>query len=117
MGFRAVAPCRPITLTTTQNMTKLWWDGSSAAWTTDAEFNEVRGSLVLKIAGEEFRIIKREAFGDEDQQHLIVAKTKTQGSKKGALIAHANYTVCVSLFDDDAGFPEGGASVKLQQYA
>merc|ERR1719446_58663 len=101
------------------NFTKLWWDGSSASWSSDVEYNEVRGSESFKliIAGDEYRIIKREAFGDEDQQHLIVAKTKTGGSKRGALISHANYTTVVTIFDEDKGYPEGSASVKLQQYS
>merc|ERR1712025_308677 len=77
-----------------QNLTKLWWDGSSANWTTDAEYQDLMrsGSFVATIAGEEYRVIKRGAFGDEDQQHLVVLKTKTSGSKRGALISHANYT-------------------------
>merc|ERR1712167_462004 len=102
-----------------QNLTKLWWDGSSANWTTDAEYQDLMrsGSFVATIAGEEFRVIKRDAFGDEDQQHLIVLKTKTAGSKRGALISHANYTVACSVFDEDKGYPEGAASIQHQRYA
>merc|ERR1712010_282292 len=86
---------------------------------TYAEYQDLMrsGSFVATIAGEEFRIIKRDAFGDEDQQHLIVLKTKTAGSKRGALISHANYTVACSVFDEDKGYPEGAASIQHQRYA
>merc|ERR1712006_76782 len=89
-----------------QNLTKLWWDGSSANWTTDAEYQDLMrsGSFVA-------------TFGGEDQQHLIVLKTKTSGSKRGALISHANYTVACSVFDEDKGYPEGAASIQHQRYA
>merc|ERR1711959_81650 len=102
-----------------QNLTKLWWDGSSANWTTDQEYQTLlrEGTFVATICGEEYRVIKRDSFGDDDQQHMIVFKTKTPNSKRGALVSHANYTMTVSIFDEDKQYPEGAASMQHQRYA
>jgi len=101
------------------NLKKLWWDGSSAAWTTDAEFDELlrSGSFIAKIAGEEYRVLKRTPFGDEDSQHYITLKSKKAGSKQGAIVAHADYTAVISIFDEEKSLPLGTALTCAVKYA
>merc|ERR1712118_187868 len=87
-----------------QYLTKAWWDGKSDGW-SDEDFNALLGSGEYKptLGGENYAALRRNAFGDGDACHSITLKSKTPGSKKGAVVAHSDYTCCVGVFDDDKG--------------
>merc|ERR1712216_430087 len=79
-------------------MTQSWWDGSSDGWRTDAEFNDyLRTGPKVTIGGENYLPVRRSSFGDGDSQHGVTMKCKTSGSKKGAIVAHSDYTCCCRL--------------------
>merc|ERR1712153_259410 len=79
-------------------MTKTWWDGSSANWTSDDEFSELctKGHKA-EAEGVKYMLANRNAFGDADCQHLI----QTRKGKSGLVFAHADYTIVVAKFDDE----------------
>ena len=93
--------------------TKSWWDGSSDGWMPDADFNNLLKDYKPTINGEVFMAVRRNAFGDGDQQHYITLKSKTSGSKKGAIIGHSDFTTCVAVFDEDKGTAPGSASLAV----
>merc|ERR1711968_167755 len=98
-------------------MTKAWWDGSSAGWSSDADYGDLAKTghkLKVASAGIEGAILMgRNAFGDGDCQHIITAR---QG-KKGCVVAHADFTSVCGFFDEEANFPAGPVSQKILSIA
>merc|ERR1712205_255023 len=77
------------------SMTKTWWDGSSAGWSSDAEYAELaRTGHKAEGNGLKCMLMGRNEFGDGGCQHIIAAR---QG-KKGIVMAHADFTVVVGYF-------------------
>ena len=74
----------------------------SDAWTTDAQFDASRkdeaNPFKLVIGGIDYRIIRRAAFGEGDQQHVIFGICK-DSLGTGCVIAHSEYTVCAGIYD------------------
>jgi hypothetical protein len=99
--------------------TRLWWDGQSDAWTTDAQFDVSRkdesNPFKLVIGGIDYRIMRRAAFGEGDQQHVIFGRSKDKESKTGCVIAHSDYTVCAGIYDEEANQKDGPLSLQMQQ--
>merc|ERR1712178_195073 len=95
-------------------LTKTWWDGSSDGWLSDSEFNALMKDYKPTIGGETYMALRRSAFGDGDSQHLITMKCKTPGSKKGAIVAHSDFTCVVGVFDEDKGFVAGPCAMAVQ---
>ena len=99
--------------------TRLWWDGQSDAWTTDAQFDASRkdeaNPFKLVIGGIDYRIMRRAAFGEGDQQHVIFGRSRDKESKTGCVIAHSDYTVAVGVYDEEANQKDGGLSLQMQQ--
>merc|ERR1711998_328765 len=60
--------------------TRMWWDGQSDSWTTDAQFQASRkdetNPFKLVIGGKDYRIMRRATFGEGDQQHVIFGRSK-----------------------------------------
>merc|ERR1711988_620233 len=99
--------------------TRMWWDGQSDQWTTEAEFTQGRkdanNPFKMMIAGQDYRIMRRNAFGEGDQQHILFGRSKNKDKKTGCCIAHSDYTVCLGVYDEDEGQREGTLSVAMQQ--
>merc|ERR1711918_130374 len=94
--------------------TRMWWDGQSDAWTTDAQFDASRkdesNPFKLVIGGNEYRIMRRAAFGEGDQQHVIFGRSKNKDLKTGSVVAHSDYTVCAAVYDEEAGQKDGAVA-------
>jgi hypothetical protein len=58
-------------------------------------------------------IMSRLEFGDDEQQHLVVARK----GKKGVVVAHADFTIIVATFDDDQEKPPGPVMMAVQMLA
>jgi len=102
--------------------TRLWWDGQSDAWTTEAAFvfslknnPPVDNPFKLVIGGVEYRIMRRAGFGEGDCQHVIFGRSKDKESKTGCVIAHSDYTVCAGVYDEEANQKDGALSLQMQQ--
>merc|ERR1712086_285596 len=99
--------------------TRLWWDGQSDSWTTDAQFDTTRkdeaNPFKLMIGGIDYRIMRRAKFGEGDQQHVIFGRSKDKDSKTGCVVAHSDYTVCAAVYDEEANQKDGPCSLQLQQ--
>merc|ERR1711998_92229 len=99
--------------------TRMWWDGQSDAWTTDAQFDASRkdesNPFKLVIGGNEYRIMRRATFGEGDQQHVIFGRSKNKDLKTGCVVAHSDYTVCAAVYDEEAGQKDGALSLQMQQ--
>jgi hypothetical protein len=67
------------------------------------------------IGGIEYRIMRRAAFGEGDQQHVIFGRSKDKDSKTGCVIAHSDYTVCAGVYDEEANQKDGALSLQMQQ--
>ena len=57
--------------------------------------------------------MQRIAFGDSDQQHMVVGRK----GKKGMVVAHADFTIVVATFDDDQNKPAGPVLAAVQMLA
>merc|ERR1712072_679277 len=100
-----------------QAWTKFWWDGTSDDWTSDAQFNESRNefneSHAFTVGGNEYRIMKRVAFGDNDSQHVVLGRSKNKDWKTGCLLAHSDYTVAVGIYDEDERQKDGPLQLQM----
>jgi len=95
-------------------LTKGFWDGASTGWTTDAEYHDTAGAFAPVIAGEKFICLSRTAFGDGDSMHVFRMKSKTKGSKRFCTFSHADYTMVISITDEEKGFAQGPAQIAVQ---
>merc|ERR1711977_23747 len=98
---------------------RMWWDGSSEGWSTNDEFQASRkddsNPFKLVIGGEEYRIMNRQAFGDNDQQHVVLGRSKDKSKKSGCVMAHSDYTVTVGIYDEEFNQKEGALNGKVQE--
>merc|ERR1711918_331075 len=98
---------------------RMWWDGQSDEWTTEAEFLASRGDsnnpFKMMIAGKDYRIMRRAAFGEGDKQHIVFGRSKDKDKKTGCVIAHSDYTVTVAIYDEEQNQRDGALSVQVQQ--
>merc|ERR1712159_162004 len=95
--------------------TQFWWDGASDDWTSDTYLNEHRSEYKLVIGGIEFRFMRRIAFGENESQHAILARSKNSDWKTGCVIAHSDYTTIVGVYDEDAGQSVGNLQMAITQ--
>merc|ERR1712146_247103 len=99
--------------------TRMWWDGQSDQWTTDAEFitarKDANNPFKLVIAGKDYRIMRREVFGEGDQQHVVFGRSKDKEKKTGCVLAHSDYTVAMGVYDEEQGQKDGALSMQIQQ--
>merc|ERR1711865_12403 len=94
-------------------MSKCWWDGVSAGWSTDDDFAAlIQTQPAHKMEGNGLKCMlqRRSEFGDGGSQHIVTGR---QG-KKGIIVAHANFTCIVGYFDEDAGFPAGPVALAVE---
>merc|ERR1712046_53377 len=97
-----------------------WWDGASDGWSSDEDFNNLLKQAASGngyspfINGDQYIAMKRNGFGDGDCQHVVCLKDKTKGSKKGACIAHSDYTLVCAVFDEDKKRPQGPCLMACQ---
>merc|ERR1711934_798191 len=92
-------------------MAKAWWDGSSAGWSSDADFGDLcKTGHKLKGMGLTCTMMRRSAFGEGDSCHLVTAQYK----KKGIIVAHADYTCIVGIFDAEDGKPAGPLAMQIE---
>merc|ERR1712072_408486 len=100
-----------------QGWTAFWWDGSSDEWTSDEQFQEDRNKFVegknFTVGGNEYRIMKRVAFGDNDSGHVVIGRSKNTEWKTGCLIAHSDYTCVVGIYDEDERQTLGNVQLKM----
>merc|ERR1712072_398345 len=98
---------------------RMWWDGSSDSWTTEAEFDASRkdanNPFKLQVAGNDYRIMRRAAFGEGDTQHVIFGRSKNKDKKTGCVLAPSDYTVAVGVYDEEANQRDGALSMQIQQ--
>lgn len=69
----------------------------------------------LIVGGNEYRIMRRIAFGENDSQHAILARSKNSDHKTGVVMAHSDYTVCVAVYDEEEGQKDGGLQLSMSQ--
>merc|ERR1719231_934162 len=67
------------------------------------------------IAGKDYRIMRRAAFGEGDKQHIVFGRSKDKDKKTGCVIAHSDYTVTVAVYDEEQNQRDGALSVQVQQ--
>merc|ERR1712159_196490 len=88
------------------------------AWTSDKEFKDGRmdetNPFKLMVGGKDYRIMRRAAFGEGDQQHVIFGRSKDKDMKTGCVLAHSDYTVAVGVYDEEQGATDGALSVQMQ---
>merc|ERR1711924_348837 len=66
-----------------ESLTKTWWDGSSAGWSSDADYAELaRTGHKAEGNGLKCMLMGRNEFGDGGAQHII-----TQGRARRALFS------------------------------
>merc|ERR1711918_3513 len=102
-----------------KHWSKGWWDGSSSSWSSEEEYNDLirkqPPEYMPTIAGENFVVLRRTEFPDTGGCHAFTMKTKTPNSKRGAIMAHSDYTVVVAIFDDDKAKMAGPLNMACQQ--
>merc|ERR1712072_158558 len=98
---------------------QFWWDGTSDAWTSAAQFDASRNQFndkhLFMVGGNEYRIMKRIAFGDNDEQHVVLGRSKNKEWKTGCVMAHSDYTVCVAVYDEDEKQKDGAVQLAMTQ--
>ena len=72
------------------------------------------GPCELMIQGKTYLALKRAAFGQMWQQHVICGHS-FEDSKIGFVIAHSDYTVCICVCDSDAATLDGELATKMKQ--
>merc|ERR1711939_348258 len=77
--------------------TKSWWDGSSDGWLADGDFNALMKDYKVTIDGKPY----------------MAVKSKTSGSKMGAVIGHSDFTCVVAVFDEDKGTVAGSCAMAV----
>merc|ERR1711998_747025 len=109
-------------------MKKCWWDGASTAWSSDDDFKSLvngshadckedsQGKHAWKATkdGDEYMLMRRQAFGDGDKQHYVVCNKSTPNKKKGFVVGHGDFTAVVGCFENDTDYPSGSVITKLQ---
>ena len=55
--------------------------------------------------------MRRSAFGPEDSLHLVTASEK----QKGIIVAHADYTCIVAIYDKEANKPAGPLAMAVEE--
>jgi len=64
--------------------------------------------------GDEYMLMRRQAFGDGDKQHYVVCNKSTPNKKKGFVVGHGDFTAVVGCFENDTDYPSGSVITKLQ---
>jgi hypothetical protein len=65
------------------------------------------------LARQSYMLARRNAFGDGDCQHIVTCRK----GKKGLLIAHADFTLVMGMYDEEAGFPAGPVQMAVTALA
>merc|ERR1711965_134173 len=92
---------------------KTWWDGSSPKWSSEDEFAQHCKDGLKLVGGVVSRgtLMRRAAFGEGDCCHIITAQEK----KKGIIVAHADYTCIVGIFDQEQNKPAGPLAMAIEE--
>merc|ERR1712166_1155511 len=84
-----------------KEMSRMWWDGETDRWSTDAEFSELRNEgYKIMLGGCQYRLEQREAF-NFDCQHIVYGRNV--GDNTQCVVAHSDYTVCIAVSDPEEG--------------